>query len=89
MFLVNMRSYLVFALLSSLGFAICAIMACRFVYFRQQKEAYIFGGVIETIQASFTDTLLCAFVQLKNVQSLHTHKNDHTSFRFHIPDSTP
>ncbi len=69
MFLVNMRSYLVFALLSGLGFAICAIMACWFAYFRQQKQAYIFGGIIVTVQASFIDAVLCAFVQLDYVIS--------------------
>ncbi len=67
MFLVNMYSYLVFALLSGLGFAICAIMSYWFAYFRRQKEAYIFCGVIVTIQDSFIDALLCAFIQLSYV----------------------
>ncbi len=67
MFLVNLKCQICFALLSLLGFTICAVLGMRFPYFRKMSQRYLFNGLIDSMQASFIDAVLCAMVQIKNV----------------------
>ncbi len=66
MFLVNMRYYICFILISLIGFAVCVVLSQKFVYFRSLRRAYVYSGMICSVQTCFIDCTLCSLVQLKN-----------------------
>ncbi len=65
MFLVNIGQYILFALLTFLGYAACWLLGRWFAYFRKLRDSYVFGGLICCVQASYVDVLLAGFVQLR------------------------
>ncbi len=66
MFLINMESYICFAVLSVFAYAFCAFFALRSEYFYRLRQTYIFNGIITCLQASFVDVTLASLIQLKN-----------------------
>ncbi len=71
MFLVNVRCYVCFAIVSLLVFGVGALLAMKYDYFRRLRESYIFSGLYYTVQLGFIDVTLGAIVQFQNFAFSH------------------
>ncbi len=72
MFLVNVRCYICFVILSLLAFIVSLIAGLKYEYFRKLRDSYLFSGVYYTFQLGFVDLILCSLVQFQHASFSHS-----------------